>query len=167
MGVTSKETIKSILRKLGLYKPAVSVYCWFESLYLKGQNTIEYLWSLFLNARFMMRKDSEGLPFPPARLVYLVTNTYRYAWFYDSGIIGAQCIRDILEKNNYKINEFTSILDFGCGCGRMMRHWKTLRGPNLYGSDYNPVLVEWCRKNLSFAGFAVNGPASRLIYEDQ
>lgn len=163
----SKKIIKGILRKLGLYRQAVSVYCRFEKLYIIGKNSAEYLRSPFFNNAFMKRKDLDGLPFPPVRLVYQVTNTYRNEWFYQTGVIGSQCIRDILKRNNLKINEFTSILDFGCGCGRMIRHLKTLKSASLYGVDYNPVLVEWCRNNLSFANFEVNTFNERLHYADE
>jgi SAM-dependent methyltransferase len=43
-----------------------------------------------------------------------------------------------------------AILDFGCGCGRVARHWKDLRGPELHGTDYDPDLVGWCADNLPF-----------------
>ena len=58
------------------------------------------------------------------------------------------------------------MLDFGCGCGRVMRHWRDLRGPALHGTDYNPYLVEWCRAHLSFASFGVNALEPPLAYRD-
>jgi 2-polyprenyl-3-methyl-5-hydroxy-6-metoxy-1,4-benzoquinol methylase len=167
---SKKERLKSILKKAlkyaGLYKAVVYVYCRGEDIYVKGKDTLHYLCSPFINVSFKRRNVADGLPFPPVRLVYTVTNTYRNEWFYETGVVGAQCIRGVLEKNNLKINEFVSILDFGCGCGRMMRHWKTLKGPKLYGTDYNHVLVKWCKDNLPFATFTVNGLKSRLIYKD-
>ena len=162
-----KEIIKSILRKLGLYRQAVYIYCRAEDLYVKGKDILQYIYSPFVNAAFKRRDVADELPFPPARLVYDVTNIYDYEWFYQTGVLGSQCIRGILEKNNLDINEFTSILDFGCGCGRMIRHLKTLKGASLYGVDYNPVLVEWCQNNLAFANFKVNTPADRLRYADE
>jgi SAM-dependent methyltransferase len=54
------------------------------------------------------------------------------------------------------MNHFEAILDFGCGCGRVIRQWKDLKGPALYGSDYNPRLVQWCQQNLPFAKFYTN-----------
>ncbi len=105
--------------------------------------------------------------FKPATIAYLVTNTYTHEWFYQSGIRGSQCIRDILKRNNFEVDKFSSILDFGCGCGRIMRHWKNLKGPKLYGSDYNPRLVKWCDFNLPFAEFAVNSLESGFKYEDE
>jgi SAM-dependent methyltransferase len=37
-----------------------------------------------------------------------------------------------------------------------LRHWRTLRGPALHGTDYNPELIRWCREHLPFARFSVN-----------
>ena len=48
-----------------------------------------------------------------------------------------------------------------------MRHWNDLKGPKLYGSDYNPRLVKWCDSNLPFAEFAVNSLESGFNYEDE
>ena len=98
-----KEIIKHILRKLGLYKLAVYVYCRVEGLYVKCKDMLQYLYSPFVNAAFKYRHAADGLPFPPSRMVYLVTNTYHYKWFYETGVIGSQCIRDILKKNNFEI----------------------------------------------------------------
>lgn len=163
----SKEIIKKILKAVRLYRPAVYVYCKEEILYVKSKDLQQFICSPFVNAVFKGSSASDGLPFPPVRLVHLVTNTYRYDWFYRSGEIGARSIREILLGKNLDMNNFESILDFGCGCGRMMRQWKSLKGPKLFGTDYNPLLVAWCREHLDFAEFAVNSASSRLSYEDE
>ena len=118
------------------------------------------------NAQFKKQGAPDGLPLPPPQLVYIVGGHYDIEKFYRKGALGAQCIRSILESNGLDINAFESILDFGCGCGRIMRHWNTLSGPRLYGSDYNPHLIKWCEKSLTFAEFKLNQYASRLDYKD-
>jgi ubiquinone/menaquinone biosynthesis C-methylase UbiE len=57
-------------------------------------------------------------------------------------------------------------LDFGCGCGRVIRQWKRLRAAKLYGLDYNRHLIDWCRRNLSFGEFGVNASRSPLSFAD-
>lgn len=163
----NKEIIKKILRAVRLYRPVVYAYCRMEILYSKAKDLLQFVCSPFVNAAFKRTTVSDGLPFPPVRLVYLVTNTYRYDWFYRSGEIGARSIKEILQRNNLDMNSFEFILDFGCGCGRMIRQWKALKKPQLFGTDYNPLLVAWCRKHLAFAEFAVNSPSARLSYEDE
>ncbi len=134
------------------------------------RNRCKYLTNFRLlnrNARFRKKGIPDGLPLPPPQLVLLVTGHYDIEIFYRNGVLGSECIKDILEKNRLNINKFDYILDFGCGCGRIIRHWKTLRGPELYGSDYNPILIRWCQKALSFANFKLNKLASNLEYEDE
>ena len=83
--------------------------------------------------------------------------------------IGESCcngIRRILAKNGIELEQFRAILDFGCGCGRIIRNFRDLEGPRLFGTDYNPKLANWCRSNLPFAEFGVNGLAPPLKYED-
>jgi len=64
------------------------------------------------------------------------------------------------------MEKFKAVLDFGCGCGRVMRYWQSLRGPRLYGADYNSDLVYWCQKKLSrLAEFKTNDLTPPLDYK--
>ena len=119
------------------------------------------------NAEFRKYGGPDGLPAPPPELVYLVTGQWSIEAFYHNGLLGADCIRRILEKNGLTVDAFESILDFGCGAGRIMRHWRTLRGPKLHGTDYNPHMVKWCQKSLTFARFTLSDSSSRTQYEDE
>jgi SAM-dependent methyltransferase len=89
-------------------------------------------------------------------LIHLIANTEDVSWFLGTGALAAQSIRAILEKQGLKIETFGNILDFGCGAGRVIRQWAELRGPTIHGTDYNPLLVNWCRSRLPFARFQVN-----------
>jgi ubiquinone/menaquinone biosynthesis C-methylase UbiE len=121
----------------------------------------------FRNARFKEQGLlPDGLPIPPAQLIFLVYGGYDKKGVYNEGALGVECIKNILKKNGLEINAFGSILDFGCGCGRILRHWKTLSGPKIHGSDYNPSLVNWCQKSLSFAEVKQNKPYAKLDYEN-
>ena len=120
------------------------------------------------NARFRKLGARDGLPLPPVALVYLVSGQHDIETFYDrSGVIGAESIQNILAKNGLDIARFASILDFGCGCGRLIRQWKRLSGRRIRGTDTNPRMIEWCKRSLRFAEFQRNGNASRLDYADE
>lgn len=119
------------------------------------------------NRGFAKRGVPDGLPLPPPRMINLVAGHFDVKEFYENGLLGSLCIRQILRKNNLDIQGFPSILDFGCGCGRITRHWKTLKGTEVHGSDYNQRLVQWCRENLPFAEFRVNGMHPPLEYRDE
>lgn len=108
----------------------------------------------------------DGPPIPPGEKIFLVAGTEDANWFLKSGKSSAGVIREILANNGLAIEDFDSILDFGCGIGRIMRHWNKLDNVELHGTDYNPDLLSWCRDNLKFAKFGVNGLQSKLDYED-
>jgi SAM-dependent methyltransferase len=106
-------------------------------------------------------------PLPPSNLIFLVTGSESPQWFLDSGRSSSEAIREILAKQDLKIEQFSSVLDFGCGVGRIMRHWSATRGPRWHGTDYNPQLIEWCREHLKFAQFNINTLSGKLPYEDE
>jgi SAM-dependent methyltransferase len=108
---------------------------------------------------------SDGLPIPPTPLRILVAASPDISWFIDSGRRGADSIRAILERHAIPLNRSTPLLDFGCGCGRVTRHFAPL-GPAVHGTDLNPALVAWCRRHLSFGRFDVNGLGPPLPFPD-
>lgn len=107
-----------------------------------------------------------ALPIPPGRLIYLVQGSDSVQIFLVSGLQSAQMIRDLLAKHQVQLEELSAILDFGCGVGRVMRHWVSLKGPKLYGCDVNPELIAWCKENLPYATFQQNQPYGRLDLPD-
>jgi SAM-dependent methyltransferase len=110
--------------------------------------------------------DASGLPVPPPRLRVEVAGTAGLEWFLDSGRQQAGIIRAAAERNDAPLESTGSLLDFGCGCGRVLRHWAGLDGPEIYGSDYNERLVGWCAANLPFVTASANELAPPLRYED-
>lgn len=108
----------------------------------------------------------DGLPLPPPELIRLIGPFPRRKMserFYRDGAALAEQITRFLAKQGTDADALGTMLDFGCGCGRLIRHWKG-RGPKLYGSDYNPALIEWCRANLPFAEFVTNGISPPLPF---
>ncbi|MEJ7611915.1 MAG: class I SAM-dependent methyltransferase [Ferruginibacter sp.] len=51
-----------------------------------------------------------------------------------------------------------AILDWGCGPGRVIRHFPRLAGDShqYSGSDYNEKYISWCRENIPGISFFVN-----------
>lgn len=106
----------------------------------------------------------DGLPIPLVRLIAKVAGTAEIEAFLDAGDWAATSIRGLLNKHGLAIERFGSVLDFGCGCGRVIRRWHTLAGVQIHGVDYNPELIHWCREHLPFAHFAVNSLEPPLPY---
>ncbi len=86
--------------------------------------------------------------------------------FLDGGERAARSIRDILQTNGVDIGGLRAILDFGCGCGRVLRFWKDLAATELHGTDYNPELAAWCARHLPFARIGTNGLVPPTSYPD-
>ena len=116
--------------------------------------------------RFQSQGAPDGLPIPPRKLIVLVAGNANVTHFLDGGQLAAQSIQDTLQRNNLPIENFHTMLDFGCGCGRVIRNWRSLHGVNIYGSDYNHELIAWCDENLDFAHFDSNDLAPPLSYEN-
>ena len=122
--------------------------------------------SLINNARYRRAGAPDGLPIPPPDLIFLVAGSSDVSWFMRGGELAARSITDALRDIGIEVAELGAILDFGCGCGRVLRNWSSLPHSNVYGTDYNSTLIEWCRRNLPFAQYEVNRLSPPLPYAD-
>jgi hypothetical protein len=88
------------------------------------------------NAHFRTAGAPDGLPLPPPSLVYLVAGHFNVEWYSESGVSHTAQLKEVLTANGLDISEFNSLLDFGCGCGRVIRHWNDQPALRLHGTDY-------------------------------
>jgi SAM-dependent methyltransferase len=120
---------------------------------------------LTMQARGGPPAGPDGLPLPPPRLRLLVDgrsgDAERFYWVGDQG---ARLVRAAVADSGTTIDSLEAILDFGCGCGRVARHWATLESTEVHGCDYNSDLVEWCDGNLPFLRATVNDLEPPLPY---
>jgi len=103
----------------------------------------------------------DGPPLPPRRLMVRVAGTADADWFLRSGRASYDAIVAHVPPDGLR-----SVLDFGCGCGRVTRYWRGCAG-SIAGSDVNPEAVEWCRRNLPFGRFEVNELVPPLRFGDE
>src|SRR5207253_3017983 len=120
--------------------------------------------SMVANARYRREGAPDGLPIPPSDLIFLVAGSADISWFLKAGARAANTITDALKRQSIGVNGLGAILDFGCGCGRVLRHWHGLHQTKVCGADYNPRLIEWCQSNLPFGQFTINRLAPPLDY---
>jgi SAM-dependent methyltransferase len=107
----------------------------------------------------------DGLPLPPATLRTQIGPLHADAGFFlRSGRSQAELVRSLLFENGEHIEELDALLDFGCGCGRVLRHWARLHGTRRCGCDIDARMIEWCRTNLSFAEVTQNELSPPLSY---
>lgn len=45
------------------------------------------------------------------------------------------------------------VLDWGCGCGRLLRYCGEIAGASFTGADIDPDNLRWCRSHLPMAGY--------------
>ena len=115
-----------------------------------------------------LRGAPDRYPIPPDRLHFLVSGRDDVD-VHDYFRIGQECaagIRDLLATQSLTLEEAQPILDFGCGCARVLRHLCATRPSELYGTDINAEQIAWCRANLPFASFGVNGPTPPLRFTE-
>jgi SAM-dependent methyltransferase len=118
------------------------------------------------NVRFRSERESR-LSIPSARARYLVCGTADIGWFLELGQQARGCIEDVISRNGFDVRSFRQILDFGCGCGRVLRHWTNMNGIALHGTDQNELLVAECRRSVGFADVQANSLEKPLNYEDE
>src|SRR5579872_7199804 len=107
---------------------------------------------------------TDGLPLPSPLLMVRVAGNVDASWFLEGGQLAEKAIRDVLERSGPPIDALSAILDFGCGCGRVLRRWQNLDA-RVYGSDISAAAVKWCRKHLPFVEASVNQLNPPLIYQ--
>jgi SAM-dependent methyltransferase len=130
----------------------------------RGRDLLRTVRAARANRPYLTNGAPDGLPIPPASLRILVAATPDIAWFLDSGRRGAESIRVTLERNGITLESALPLLDFGCGCGRVLRHFAALGGA-VHGTDFNSKLVAWCRRNLPGGHFDSNGLEPPLPFE--
>lgn len=109
----------------------------------------------------------DGLPLPPTRLRIRVAGEGDPEWFLESGWLTANTIASALGRQGLEVGRAGRLLDFGCGCGRIIRHWDTLDSVALYGCDRDARGVRWCAEHLRFARFDAHSAAPPLPYADE
>jgi SAM-dependent methyltransferase len=112
-------------------------------------------------------RAKDGLPLPPPMLRVQVAGTSDIAAFLEGGQLAVGTVRELLAECGSPIEASHVVLDFGCGCGRVLRHWKDLSEATLYGTDMNRELVQWCDEHLPFATVTVNSVEPPTSFGDE
>jgi SAM-dependent methyltransferase len=108
-------------------------------------------------------------PLPDPELIHLV-NGHRDQHAFDiSRKATVENILGLIEGAGLADRKLTSILDFGCGCGRVLAGWEPFidASVKLHGCDVNPELIDFCQKNISFAESIVSNYYPPLPYKDE
>ncbi len=111
-------------------------------------------------------RGDDGLPLPPPALrVRAIAQTDVEA-FLDSGRSDAATLAGACAVQGAPIEAAGRLLDFGCGCGRVTRHWHAHAALEIHGTDHDADCVAWLSSNLPFVAAARNGLAPPLAHPD-
>jgi SAM-dependent methyltransferase len=131
-----------------------SLLDWGDRLHVAAPAVRAYELALAARSRLSSRNGLEtgGVPLPPALLRAQAGPKHAdAAYFLQSGAHHAALIQELLQEQGTSVEELGALLDWGCGCGRILRHWAKLEQTRICGCDINPRMVDWCTEHLPFA----------------
>ena len=126
-----------------------------------------YLWLRRKNRSHnqAFRKMHPNVVFPPDYLMY-ESFQLDYERYYINGKKTAEWLIALVQK--HKNLHGASILDWGCGPARVIRHFPGLiEKGTFYGTDYNRESISWCAANFTDIYFHTNDLMPGLVYEKE
>jgi len=148
--MSNKQSISGFLRKVGLLQ--LSDYIRFILQRRKNRD---------INRAFRQKYPDVALP--PDYMMYEAFQL-NYERYYLNGRKTAEWLVRLLQEHTNP--EGASILDWGCGPARVVRHLPALiKGGTYYGTDYNRKTIGWCAANFKEIYFHSNDLMPGLVYE--
>ncbi len=101
-------------------------------------------------------------PFPPPKLMRNVSGLVNERVF---AAHGADIYAALSEASQKPLSDYRSLLDFGCGCGRLARMFKG-HPHEVYGCDIDKRHVEWINGNLPHVKATLSSVRPPIPYVD-
>jgi SAM-dependent methyltransferase len=101
-------------------------------------------------------------PFPPPLLMQYTTGLTNEA---DFASHGADFWAALSAASPKPLSEYASILDFGCGCGRLARMFKGFAG-RIAGCDIDYRHIDWCNSALKYMQAKVSSVHPPIPFAD-
>jgi SAM-dependent methyltransferase len=112
-------------------------------------------------------RNPHTIPLPDNDLIFSVVGRPDRPAFLETGAADLKFIRDLLADAgmDWPAASTRRVLDWGCGCGRIARHWRSHSDQTaFFGCDINAKSIEWCTRHLTFGKFGVSGLLPPLPY---
>jgi len=92
-------------------------------------------------------RDERELPIPPRELWIGYGQTADE--YVASGAENVGVMRDLLKRSGYEVSTGQRVLDFGCGAGRMLRHFASeAANAEFWGADISAEHILWANRHL-------------------
>ncbi len=155
-----------------LLEPASATYKYLKVVVPKSKRP--YLKSKLFRADLMLTDlrdrisaSKESLPFPSARLRSRVHGATGREGFAEVGQRVTDDILRLIADEGRAASQFQSVLDFGCGCGRILRYLSShMPKAEFFGADIDPEALDWCRSHLPFAKYSLNKENPPMDFAD-
>jgi len=136
-------------------------------LYIFGEKRIlEWIQTIGVSEDESLSKFTP--PFPPLELrqITAASDLPEFLW---TGLVDMDRIMTLYENVTHHTKiENPTILDFGCGCGRMVRFLNNFSPSHtIHACDVNPDHVNWCQKNLDNVQTSQCDALPPLPYEER
>jgi len=106
-------------------------------------------------------------PEPDEESRWRVSGARGLAPFLREGATNFQKLQRSLQRYAGKsFRDFESVLDWGCGCGRLLRFLPHSMPRKVTGVDVDPLNLAWCRDHLSFGDYRFVGTMPPLPFPD-
>jgi len=105
------------------------------------------------------------VPLPPRELRVRATGTGGAQWFQKSGRMCLASLEEAIASFGMKWSDFGRILDFGAGCGRLLRHLLP-RVPlaRIWACDTDYSAVAWLQENMPRVHTRINNEMAPLAF---
>ena len=113
-------------------------------------------------------KTRSSDPIPPAMLRFRVSESLAVDDFLRIGSGCATLIEQQIDAMALDLAHAHRVLDFGCGCARIMRWFlrSELENVEFHGVDVDREAIHWCQSHLVKGHFLATDPAPPLPYPD-
>ncbi len=109
----------------------------------------------------------ECVPCPPVDLIRRVDGCDIPTFYMLKGVKNYYEFCQLIEQYT-KVGEVNSLLDWGCGCGRIISFFERFSLiPKIYGCDIDEEAIAWCQEHLPRASFCVSPLYPPTEYEAQ
>ena len=115
------------------------------------------------------KADANGMPIPPPKLRYRVHGDLRRKSFLTTGFRIYRDTSKLLEVHDIELSEKLAVLDFGCGCARLLGYFfrNNTKG-KFTGTDIDGDAIAWAQFNYpNRAKWDINNLTPPLPYPSQ